>query len=178
MGQFSWLDCKTEEQIVDNYSRDVYVLVPKDFGGGHIKETCYDGYGHFGAHDIYDLVADWNKGFIPNVLAQKQAWKCSISEKDEENLKAFAAGNPIDCEKRWLGIILACYDEDNERLMYPIKITHDANASYEACGISKSDPYQGWPPEEDEFEDEWDDYDDGYDEVGYNPYMGGYDYDC
>ena len=67
MGQFSWLDCITEEQIVDDKTRDVYVLVPKEFGGGHIKETCYDGYGNFGGHDIYDLVADWNR----NVLSEK-----------------------------------------------------------------------------------------------------------
>ena len=175
MGQFSWLDCKTEKQIVDNYSRDVYVLVPKDFGGGHIKETCYDGYGNFGAHDIYDLVTDWNKSFIPNILGNKQHWICNISERDEKNLKAFAEGKPIDCEKRHLGIILACYDEDNERLKYPIKITHDPNAVYEDCAPSPSDPNQGWLMDE----DEEDDPDFGYfDELGYNPYIGGYDYDC
>ena len=61
MGQFSWLDCKTKQQIIDDKRKDVFVLVPKEFGGGHIKETCYDGYGHFGGYDIFDLVADWNR---------------------------------------------------------------------------------------------------------------------
>ena len=64
MGQFSWLDCVTGEQIIDNKRKSVYVLVPKEFGGGHIKEGVYDGYGHFGGHDIYELVADWNKEYI------------------------------------------------------------------------------------------------------------------
>ena len=41
MGQFSWLDCKTGEQVLDNVRRKVYVLVPKEFGGGHIEENCY-----------------------------------------------------------------------------------------------------------------------------------------
>lgn len=36
MGQFSWLDCETKEQIIDNKRRNVYVLIPKEFGGGHI----------------------------------------------------------------------------------------------------------------------------------------------
>lgn len=60
MGQFSWLDCITNEQIIDNRQRDVFVLVPAAFGGGHIHEWCYDGYGNFGGHDIYALVANWN----------------------------------------------------------------------------------------------------------------------
>ena len=67
MGQFSWLDCITEEQIIDNKVRDVYVLVPKEFRdtyGVHIKETCYDGYGNFGAYDIYYLVALWNRSNV------------------------------------------------------------------------------------------------------------------
>ena len=35
-----------------------------------------------------------------------------------------------------------------------------------------------WCGEEEE-EEEYDDYlDDSYDEVGFNPYEGGYDYDC
>ena len=30
---------------------DVYVLIPKEFGGGHLVEHCYDGYGHFGGEE-------------------------------------------------------------------------------------------------------------------------------
>lgn len=117
MGQFSWLDCKTEEQIVDDKVRDVYVLVPKEFGGGHIVEHCYGGYGRFGGRDIYALVANWN---CPN--------KCVNNDE-------------ID---RMVGIDIACYDVDNARLKYPIKITHDENAVYEDCEPSLSDPDQGW----------------------------------
>ena len=71
MGQFSWLDCITEEQIVDDKHRNVYVLIPKEFGGGHIVEHCYDGYGHFGGEDIFDLVAYWNRDILsekPNFI--------------------------------------------------------------------------------------------------------------
>lgn len=195
MGQFSWLDCKTEEQIIDDKKRDVYVLVPKEFGGGHIKETCYDGYGNFGGHDIFDLVADWNREILfskPNFIfpysvkrakyiSDKYTWKSDYSEriilqiKDEPWFEFWSDLNltkeeivakmkeKLDggfWEYRWIGISLACYDEDNEALPYPIKITHDSRAVYENCGISLSDPNQGWEVEED-YDDE-DEDDDGW----------------
>ncbi len=44
---------------------------------------------------------------------------------------------------REIGIDIACYDEDNAKLKYPIKITYDSNAVYEDCTYSLSDPDQG-----------------------------------
>ena len=163
MGQFSWLDCKdNKKQILDNVLADVYLLIPKAFGGGHIKETCYDGYGHFGSKDVFDLVAEWNKSFIPEVvkLAEAGEWECTIWNK--ENMMRFYNGEefiPIDYELRDIGIILACYDEDNARLPYPIKITHDETAVYEDCEPSLSDQDQGWFCEKEEYDEdeEWDD---------------------
>lgn len=160
MGQFSWLDCKDESQIIDNIIDDVYVLVPRDFGGGHIKETYYEGYGDFGGRDIYELVAEWNRSIIPEVISEIKNgnWKCHTIEGDVQDLYNFYYYRKTVHEKRDIGIILACYDEDNIRLKYPIKITHDKNARYEACGYSKSDPNQGWPV----VDDEEDDIDEGY----------------
>lgn len=128
MGQFSWLDCKTGEQILDNVSRKSYVLVPKEFGGGHIEEHCYDGYGRFGGRDVYALVAEWNR---PDLC---------IGDDEED---------------RYIGIGIACYDEQNASLKYPIKITHDENAVYEECEPSLSDPDQGWKYDDDDEDDEW-----------------------
>lgn len=152
MGQFSWLDCVTKEQILDGVCRNSYLLVPKQFGGGHIKETCYDGYGRFGEFDVYDLVLDWNKDMIPEVCRRIKngTWKASRSENDIKDLMAYYETGEItkfgNClgEKRHLGITLACYDEDNMSLEYPIKITHDPNVAYEDCDYSPSDPHQGW----------------------------------
>lgn len=173
MGQFSWLDCKDGTQIVDDKMVDVYVLVPQEFGGGHIVEHCYDGYGDFGGHDIYDLVADWNKETISHhnlrdVIAthwmnsdieyymnalKRQVDTCQKlidfkSLSDEEMKEKYG-----DDFKRIIGIDIACYDEQNAALKYPIKITHDANAVYENCKPSDSDPNQGW--EYDDDDDEW-----------------------
>lgn len=101
MGQFSWLDCRTEEQVLDNVERNVYVLVPQEFGGGHIKEECYDGYGRFGGHDIYDLVVDWNLNYLEQVYANEDTWKCDwikkpLTHEDFERVKA----GESPCRKR------------------------------------------------------------------------------
>ena len=152
MGQFSWLDCKTGEQIVDDKYRDVYVLVPEEFGGGHILEKCYDGYGNFGGHDIYDLVVDWNRNYLDCV--DTDTWVCDWAKTLYEDLEAVDSG---ELEKRHVGITLACYDKDNVRLRYPIKITHDPRAVYEYCAPSKNDPDQGWEKDDyDDWDEEWD----------------------
>jgi hypothetical protein len=191
MGQFSWLDCKSGEQIIDDKIKDVYLLIPKEFGGGHIKETCYDGYGNFGGYDVYDLVATWNRKALadkPNFIfpyavyrakyiSENYKWDSEYSERIDiqlRNKKWYEAYSNLELtdeevvkvnkekfgnwrsEWRSIGIDLACYDEDNEALPFPIKITYDEKAIYENCAPSKSDPNQGWECED---EDEWEDED-------------------
>ena len=122
MGYFSWKDCKDSKKrlIVGG---EGYLLIPKEFGGGHLKAWCYNGFGDFGGCDVYELVYDWNKKYLTK--EQKAAVK-GIEEKREK------------------GIELACYDEDNARLKYPIKVTLDATATYEECRrASKRDERQG-----------------------------------
>jgi len=47
-------------------------------------------------------------------------------------------------EFRSLGINLACYNNDNARLPYPIKVTTDPSRSYENSNFSMGDPNQGF----------------------------------
>lgn len=200
MGCFSWLDCKDDKQIRCGRVRDVFVLVPQDFGGGNIKETYYDGYGNFGGYDIYELVADWNKNDLDGLtftelkqpdrldysglysweildlmksgLSRDEIDKINNAKRDEQfsralkrydfdksmvrDFSALSDDEMIerygDEYKRELGILIACYDEDNKKLKYPIKITYDANAVYEDCKPSLGDPNQGCPPDDD---DDW-----------------------
>ena len=166
MGMFSWLDCITGEQVIDGRPRRSYLLVPEEFGGGHIEEPCYEGYGMFGGHDVYDLVADWNRGHIDLDATSSKGW-CEWAFGGEERARSlfddFNGGADDETMrerykseyKRTLGIVIACHDEDNARLRYPIKITHEPTAVYEWCAPSRSDPNQGWP-----IDDDWDDGDD------------------
>ena len=165
MGQFSWIDCQNEERaILDDVERDVYVLVPEEFGGGHIKEECYDGYGNFGGKDIFDLVALWNRKYIDENNLRKAPQLEDYREKEYydsavirykqsiQRLKDFSEGVSEskmidkygDEYLRSIGIDIACYDEQNASLKYPIKITYDKDAVYEDCEPSRGDPNQGW----------------------------------
>ncbi len=155
MGQFSWLDCQSGKQILDGLHKNVYLLVPIKFGGGHIEEPCYSGYGIFGRNDIYDLVAKWNKFFIPKIISSPQGyWEYPLSDIDKIIMSNFYYSYPLNkginrvhgyqLEKRYIGIIMSCYDKDNFRLPYPIKITYDKTAIYEKCNPSFVDPDQGW----------------------------------
>lgn len=146
MGQYSWRDCVTGKPILDDVEKTSYVLVPREFGGGHISERRYDGYGHFGGYDIYELVLEWNKKYIPQYVKLMEAgkWECEPYTNDINDLIDYYNDQPVDVDLRDLGITLACYDEDNARLKYPIKITYDETAVYEDYPYSPSDPNQGW----------------------------------
>ena len=159
MGQFSWIYSDTNKQLIDNKRADTYLLVPKPFQekyGKAIYEDCYDGYGRFGKYDVYDLIPEWNKEMIPEIIRRikDENWKCSTSENDITNLQNYYEDKPITCELRWLGIVMACYDEDNFALEYPIKIT-TKEMEYENTRPSESDPNQGWESYDDEEEEDW-----------------------
>ena len=157
MGQFSWIYSDTNKQLIDNRKADTYLLVPKPFQekyGKAIYESCYDGYGRFGRYDVYDLIPEWNKNMIPEIIRRIKNgnWHCSTNENDVANLQAYYEGKPITCELRWLGIVMACYDEDNFALEYPIKIT-TKEMEYENVKPSESDQNQGLESYDDEEED-------------------------
>ena len=159
MGQFSWIYSDTNKQLIDNRMADTYLLVPKPFQekyGKAIYESCYDGYGRFGRYDVYDLIPEWNKEMIPEIIRRIKAgnWKCRTNENDITNLQNYYEGKPITCELRWLGIVMACYDEDNFALEYPIKIT-TKEMEYENVKPSESDPNQGWESYDDDEEEDW-----------------------
>lgn len=148
MGQFSWIYSDTNKQVVNNRVADTYLLVPEPFQGKYgraIYESYYDGYGRFGRYDVYDLIVEWNKEIIPEIIEKIQVceWECSVGEIELENLRKYFDGEDTSIPVRELGIILACYDEDNFRLKYPIKIT-SKEMDYALAKPSKRDPDQGW----------------------------------
>lgn len=148
MGEFSWIYSDTKRRIINNREKDVYLLVPPPFQekyGKAINESCYGGYGHFGSYDVYRLIPEWNKEMIPEIIRRikQKNWRCSTSKYYVENLQKYYDGEKINTDLRELGIIMACYDEDNFALLYPIKITSKL-MDYEKAEPSEGDPDQGW----------------------------------
>lgn len=173
MGQFSWLYCDSGKQMVDGKVKNSYLLVPREFGGGHIVENCYNGYGRMGGHDVYDLVADWNREWAsqnPDYVTYRgdklsdYGWYpfyTDLTLSREEVIEKWKKTGDTRFWYEWriIGIDLACYDEDNANLRYPIKIAEDEISIYERCRPSDSDPNQGWEEDEEDYDDGWDEDD-------------------
>lgn len=193
MGQFSWIYSDINKQVIDNRRADTYLLVPSPFQemyGKAIYESCYDGYGHFGGYDVYELIAEWNKGFLSKDMLRaapklenygglysfekESLRKQGVSEEEieerdlaqREHFYKLALGryensinrlndyrNGVTGKemlmkygkdwKREIGIDIACYDDQNASIPYPIKIT-SKEMDYEVVNPSKGDPNQGW----------------------------------
>lgn len=129
MGMFSWKCCKCNEAV--NAGTATVALVPSKFGE-NLFEPSIDGYGVFAGRDIYALVYMWNVIRRMPLVANVEAW---------------------DQEVRNGGIEIACYDEQNAALKYPIKVVcgrccnneEDAKLlDYDKHSASPSDPNQGF----------------------------------
>ena len=148
MGFFTWTDARRQPKK----RRDgEYVTADKIGYGGYAKVVCpdnteiienyYDGYGEFGGHDIYDLVVDWNKEHLEDIFCAmpEDHWGYHLKEVATafQNDDTYALNKEVsrlidsgkeaeffrDEWKRTIGIAIACHDEDNINLPFPIKIT-------------------------------------------------------
>lgn len=148
MGCFTWTDARKPPRK----RRDGdYVIADKIGYGGYAKivcpdnteiiEQCYDGYGDFDGHDIYDLVVDWNKEYLEDIFCAmpEDHWGYHLKEVATafQNDDTYALHKEVsrlidsgkepsffkDEWKRTIGIAIACGDEDNHSLPFPIKIT-------------------------------------------------------
>lgn len=137
MGFFSWITSDTHESISNKYSErgalPVYLYCPD---GTKIYEPDYEGYGKFGGHDAYALLAKWN---CPEKC-------CGDEDKD-----------------RSIGIDIGCYDEQMAKLKYPLKFAESDGYTYEELEPAESCPDQGYfycddNDEEDYYEEDEDCY--------------------
>lgn len=182
MGMFSWIDPKTGENIVADYNgQTAYVPVPKEFGGYCLVEENYEGYGVFQGMDVYELVAEWNRYNMPlETEAMKQPRREDYTSDEDFNyaieryagdflmLRDWASCEHSDEDmaerygkefKRNIGILIACYDADNSKLRYPIKVS-TSKCKYEDADWSPSDPEQGFYPNWENSGGDYDWYDD------------------
>lgn len=171
MGCFSFTTADTNKSISIRYSTSgtfpVAVLVPEEFGGGQITECSYEGHGDFGGHDVFELLATWNKKYLSLDNAEKpERENFGEGEQEQKYYERELCGYNNFCEfisdykngmsrqklskkygddwKRDLGI--AIWDDDKMRagLKYPLKIVEDLSLTYEEVdGVSNDCPYQG-----------------------------------
>lgn len=145
MGSFSWLkadDLTTVENIA--YGMPFKFLIPKEFGGGFIKDK-YQDYGRLGTkedgtpkYDMYELLAFWN-------CDRKMPFD-EVTIKEELQYDGdFPLMKEIDKftnDNRGLGIDIGCYDSQIDKLKYPLKLV---SASFKGCYEDLSKPSYGDP---------------------------------
>lgn len=163
MGQFSWKYADTNNRIALKLLGSAYVPCPD---GTVIYESCYQCYGMFGGHDIYDLVADWNRSYLSvDILGKPKRDDYPSSSQGERyysnNLKwyefkcrrlqdfinekpdSYMAATYGDDWKRQIGIDLIHEKRSNKSLRFPIKICRNRPDSYDKIRPSTIDPHQG-----------------------------------
>ncbi len=138
MGSFSW-NKADKLTAIENiaYGTSFKFLIPKEFGGGFIKEK-YQDYGYLGIkedgiykYDMYELLAFWNKADDLKYDGEYPLMK-EIDVYTDKN--------------RNKGIDIGCYDKDILNLKYPLKLVSasfkGAYEDLETCSLG--DPDQGF----------------------------------
>lgn len=141
MGSFSWLKADKLTKVANVvYGSSYKFLIPKEFGGGFIKDY-YQDYGQLGTkvdgspkYDMCELIAFWNHEMLNRELKYEGDFPLmkEIDEYTDYN--------------RCLGIDIGCYDEDIDELKYPLKLVSPSyKGTYEDLETySYGDPNQGF----------------------------------
>lgn len=157
------------DRMICGKCKDSYLLIPKEFGGGSIKEHCYQGYFRMGGVDVFEELAKWNKLALGkeislDVTLVKMPLREDYTEgkegdedyrnacmrfREDFSLLFQFFSNKSDAYMvkhygkdylRNIGILLF---ERNSNLKYPLKITLKDAVYEEVSGCSDADPLQG-----------------------------------
>lgn len=138
MGSFSWNKADNLTNIENvAYGASFKFLIPKEFGGGFIKDK-YQDYGHLGTnengepkYDMYEVLAFWNNAEDLKYDGERPLMK-EIDKYTDDN--------------RGEGIDLGCYDADILKLKFPLKLVSASfKGTYEDLSFcSLGDPDQGF----------------------------------
>lgn len=144
MGSFSWMRADKTTKRSNLTDGDRYkILIPKEFGGGFIKDTYFD-YGYVFYYDdtkenadLYGILAYWNK--CDGMIFDGDEYPSTM----EDILKR---GKTTLQNNRCKGIDIGCYDRDIDKLKYPLKLVSASyKGTYEECDMrSYGDPNQGF----------------------------------
>lgn len=165
MGSFSWKTAVNAQYEPAGIAEGtaVKILIPAEYGGGYVA-ACYDDYGNFFTVNPYAL---GDKRCVPNGLLPGEKWYHSIDmyewlfawnhdhlDNKQSNMtyhapEGFHERFPVASEhtvsNRSHGITIGCFDEDINKLKFPLKFVRlEDTSTYEQVGASYSDPDQGW----------------------------------
>ena len=156
MGCFSFIradQCIKQKNLVmgDSYK----ILIPKQLGGGYIKDRYWDyGYiNHYHEAVYYDEKGKKTPlGEVEADLYGLLAWfNCPkqtqyIGEYPKNILDVIARGCTHVDSNRHIGIEIGCYDNQVDKLKYPLKLVSlSCKETYEQCkGRTYGDPEQGF----------------------------------
>lgn len=163
MGSFSWTRAEATTKRSNLTSGDRYkILVPKEFGGGYILDS-YSDYGLIGEeYDGNYLYVDGNgeqhymrvdeNHYYPDlygILAYWNGCKDLIWDGDcypKTMIEILEHGLTDNQSNRVKGIDIGCYDNEIDKLKFPLKLVSASyNSTYEDCaGRSYGDPNQGF----------------------------------
>jgi len=157
MGSFSWLKADNLTNVSNiACGMPFKFLIPIEFGGGFIKDV-YQDYGDLGnkpdgspKYDMYELLAFWNIDLInQNEDSVNRSIKLFKERKKLKYDGSFPLMKEVDehtGHNRLIGINIGCYDNQIDKLKYPLKLVSVSfKGTYEDCqGKSYGDPNQGF----------------------------------
>jgi hypothetical protein len=153
LGSFSWLkadDLTNIENIA--YGASFKFLIPKEFGGGFIKDK-YQDYGYLGRkddgtpkYDMYELLAFWNSDMPYGLGTVKNRLYYGDDIEEITELPMMKEIDEHTDKNRKMGISIGCYNDEIDKLKYPLKLV---SPSFKGCyeDLSKpsyNDPNQGF----------------------------------
>lgn len=143
MGSFSWLKADGLTKVANiEYGKSFKFLIPKEFGGGFIKDN-YQDYGYLGKmengepkYDMYELLAFWNRDKVEPELGHLQY---------DGELPLMKEIDDFTDDNRGFGVDIGCYDNEIDSLKYPLKLVSASfKGTYEDVDRpSYGDPEQG-----------------------------------
>lgn len=168
MGSFSWMRADMCTQRSNLTCGDSYkILIPKEFGGGYIKDKYWD-YGRInaeefncavyvdednkkykieGEHDLYGLLAYMNRHTTIHPCCEGFKGFDALNKEVSDNIMDIIRnGNTIFQNIRTIGISIGCYDKEINSLKYPLKLVSVSfKGTYEDCNmVSYGDNDQGF----------------------------------
>lgn len=129
------------DKYVIEYGKYAKLICPDDT---EIETEHHSAYGMIGMYDVYELVVDWNREDLKKLFSKKDPkdhfYKLKeIAElygngKNEEEIEEYMREHNYDMSltifeewKRNIGIAIACYRKDMQKLRFPLKMTKDKN---------------------------------------------------